>query len=161
MYTLYFDGSNKGDRFGCGAAVIYKGKNKEYSKAITLVDQPMSCNVAEYQGLITGLQWLLQNKKENEQIFVFGDSKMVINQMFGYWRIKNGLYKEKGLQCQDLLTQFSDIHGYWIPREQNDEADCLSKKYPASNIDKGDMTTKHTKHYEAFEEHNQRFLASI
>ena len=148
MYTIYFDGSNKGDRYGCGAAVIYKGKNKEYSKAITLVDQPMSCNVAEYQGLITGLQWLLENKKENEQVYVFGDSKMVINQMFGYWRIKNGLYKEKAIECKQLVSKFSNITGQWIPRNENHVADKLSKTYPKKDQQSGKQ--------EALAEHKER-----
>ena len=153
MYILYFDGSNKGDCYGCGAAIIYEGQKKIFSKAITLVDQPMSCNVAEYQGLITGLEWFLQNKKEKEEIFVFGDSKMVINQMFSHWRIKNGLYRDKALQAKKLASRFSSLEGQWIPREENVEADKLSKKYPKKNQQHGEQKTTHS---QAYEEHQQR-----
>lgn len=156
MYTMYFDGSNKGDKFGCGACIIYKNQQKVFSKAVTLVDQPMSCNVAEYAGLILGLEWFIEENQTDKPITVFGDSNMVINQMFGRWKIKKGLYEEKAARAKSLKKQFNDIHGYWIPREENDEADRLSKKYPAGNIDRGDLKSKYSNHFKAYEAHQQR-----
>lgn len=155
MYKLYFDGSMKGDTLGCGAVVIYKGDKRIYQRAVTLLDRPMSCNVAEYNGLILGLEYLIEEGLTQETITVFGDSQLVIKQMFGHWKIKKGLYKSDALMTLHLLKQFSTIHGYWIPREQNEEADKMSKKYP-KNYTKMSQEATYA-HQKAYEEHQVQF----
>ena len=61
------------------------------------------------------------------QIIVYGDSKLVIEQMFGSWKIRKGAYVPLALAAQRLLRQFKNIKGRWIPREKNEIADELSK----------------------------------
>lgn len=62
-----------------------------------------------------------------------GDSKLVICQMFiacGYrrkWQMKKGYYLPIALKCKELIKQFPNITGEWIPREENNLADELSK----------------------------------
>lgn len=129
MYKLYFDGSAKGDKFGGAGTVIYKDRKRIWQHSRTLVEQPMSCNVAEYAGLINGLKWLKREGLENEEIEVQGDSKLVIMQMFSHWRIKKGAYLNNAIECRELLRDFSNIRGHWIPRERNEEADFLSTRY--------------------------------
>jgi ribonuclease HI len=99
-----------------------KGREKETSN-----------NVAEYSGFEAILRFLLENKLNEEAIIVHGDSRLVICQMFvacGYrkrWRILGGLYTPIALRCRELLKQFPRIKGEWIPREENNLADELSK----------------------------------
>ena len=145
----------KGEQLGCGAVVIYKKDKLIYQRAVTLLDRPMSCNVAEYNGLILGLEYLLSENLRDEPITVFGDSKLVIKQMFGHWRIKNGLYKPDALLAHSLVKKFTNTYGYWIPREQNGEADKLSKSYPKSNNKKG--VSQLDIHQKAYEEHLNSF----
>jgi len=83
--------------------------------------------VAEYSGFKTILDYLIEHDLTRSQIIVYGDSKLVIKQMFGRWRIKSGYYVPIAKVCKALLKQFPNITGKWIPREQNGLADELSK----------------------------------
>ena len=63
----------------------------------------------------------------DEEIMVKGDSMLVINQMFGTWKIKSGLYTPLAKQARELLGRFTNIKGEWIQRDRNEVADGLSK----------------------------------
>ncbi len=62
------------------------------------------------------------------EIRIFGDSKLVINQTFGTWKIKGGLYTPLAYRARELLEPFTNIRGEWIPRDLNGIADKLSKE---------------------------------
>jgi ribonuclease HI len=65
-------------------------------------------------------------------VVIHGDSKLVINQLTGRWRIKKGLYLSIAIETKQLLAHLRglgwQISFCWIPREQNEECDALSKK---------------------------------
>ena len=87
----------------------------------------MSNNVAEYAALCESLDLLLQRHLENAAILVKGDSKLVINQMGGNWKFHEGLYKENYLRAKQLASKFTQLSFKWVPREQNEEADQLTR----------------------------------
>jgi ribonuclease HI len=88
-----------------------------------------SNNVAEYMGLHDALIWLIQSKHCGKKILFLSDSKLVVNQMGGFWRIKEGFYRESALVCESLIDEwFTNSRFVWIPRELNTEADELSKQ---------------------------------
>jgi len=129
MIELYFDGyceTNPGV-FG-GYGVVIK-KDNEIVKTIsqTFTGENISNNVAEYKGLFAGLDYLLAEGLQDNDVSIYGDSMLVINQMSGTWRIKKGLYKNIAKQTKELVKKFSNIEFSWIPREQNTEADSLSR----------------------------------
>jgi ribonuclease HI len=93
-----------------------KGKEKETSN-----------NVAEYLGFLAILQYLLDNNLHKEYIIIHGDSKLVIEQMKGEWRMVKGFYKTHALKAKELFKQFKKTKLEWIPRDKNDIADELSK----------------------------------
>ncbi len=92
----------------------------------------ISNNVAEYAACIHLLSLIL--KIEGTGV-VLGDSKLVINQLCGTWAVHGGLYVPYYRKARALADRLRDrIDLKWIPREQNTEADRLSKKllaYPA------------------------------
>jgi len=80
-------------------------------------------NVAEYQGLIAGIR--AANKIDPAaHIEARLDSKLVVEQMSGRWKIKN-------IPLAKLAMEAKKIHSLelitftWIPREENYEADRL------------------------------------
>ena len=89
--------------------------------------QGMSNNVAEYQGLCAALNWLLDQNLENEEIIVKSDSRLLVNQMNGSWKCRGGLYVAKCREAQSLSKLFTRVLYVWIPREDNSEADNLSR----------------------------------
>jgi ribonuclease HI len=88
---------------------------------------PTSNNIAEYAGLLALLDYFIEAGLTDCEIEVRGDSKLVIEQMTGNWRIGEGLYVQAARQAQRLASQFSNLRFLWIPREHNHLADALSK----------------------------------
>jgi broad specificity phosphatase PhoE/ribonuclease HI len=79
-------------------------------------------NVAEYRGLIAGLELVAEHAPDAE-VEVRMDSKLVIEQMAGRWKIKHVDMKPLALQAQRLVS--SNITWTWVPRASNKAADAL------------------------------------
>lgn len=82
-------------------------------------------NVAEYTGALYGIKRALELKAD--QIELYMDSKLVVSQLSGEWKIKNDDLRVIYQQIQDMLG-WVNITYHWIPREQNKDADALSNK---------------------------------
>jgi ribonuclease HI len=85
----------------------------------------MTNNVAEYGGLMAAAQWL-KDMEIDEKIVIKGDSQLVIKQMKGEYKISSETSKRYVPQIKQLL-QGMDVSFVWIPREENEEADKLSR----------------------------------
>src|SRR5437879_4021301 len=88
----------------------------------------MSNNVAEYAALCEALEFLLAKKQEDSVIEVRSDSTLVVNQMINNWKFRKGLYREKYQEALRLIAKFTGLRFRWIPREENEEADKLSRE---------------------------------
>lgn len=84
-----------------------------------------SNNVAEYTGLIRGLE-AAAKIAPGADVEVRMDSKLVIEQMAGRWKIKHEDMRRLALEARDLLPQLGTVTWTWIPREKNKDADALS-----------------------------------
>ena len=85
-------------------------------------------NVAEYQALLDAMIWLYKNGHNEKSIQFYGDSKLVINQMNYEWGINGGDYAPLAYRCRKALEFFKDASFTWVPREENEKADELSKE---------------------------------
>ena len=79
-------------------------------------------NVAEYRGLIAGLE-LVREHVPDAEVEVRMDSKLVVEQMAGRWKIKHVDMKPLALQAQRLVT--GTVTWTWVPRTSNKAADAL------------------------------------
>ena len=88
-----------------------------------------SNNVAEYAGLLAGLEGALRLDPAPD-IEVRMDSKLVVEQMSGRWKIKHEDMRRLAGQCQDVVRRIlaggGRVRYTWIPREKNKAADALS-----------------------------------
>jgi probable phosphoglycerate mutase len=88
-----------------------------------------SNNVAEYRGLLAGLEAAYAVDPAAE-VHVRMDSKLVVEQMSGRWKIKHEDMRRLALQARDLVAGFTRAGGSvrfeWIPRAENKDADALS-----------------------------------
>jgi broad specificity phosphatase PhoE/ribonuclease HI len=80
-------------------------------------------NVAEYRGLIAGLG-LANEHAPDAELEVRMDSKLVIEQMAGRWKIKHPDMKPLAQEAQEAVGA-RVVVWTWIPREQNGTADAL------------------------------------
>ncbi|QNN53270.1 bifunctional RNase H/acid phosphatase [Nocardioides mesophilus] len=79
-------------------------------------------NVAEYRGLIAGLELYNEHTPEAE-LEVRMDSKLVVEQMSGRWKIKHPDMKPLAMAASRLAPPATTYT--WIPREKNKYADRI------------------------------------
>jgi ribonuclease H / adenosylcobalamin/alpha-ribazole phosphatase len=83
-------------------------------------------NVAEYSGLIAGLE--AARDLGASAVDVRMDSKLVVEQMSGRWRIKHLPLQTLATQAKNLVAEFGKVTFEWIPRERNKDADRLANE---------------------------------
>ncbi len=125
-YILYFDGCSKGNpgKGGCGA-VIYKNNEEIWSGTLYL-GMNITNNVAEYNGLLLGLNEAINRNIHN--LIVRGDSLLIIHQMTGWYNIKSNNLIELYNEVKKLEKCFSKIEFEHVKRNNNKRADELSNK---------------------------------
>ncbi|MHB0929138.1 MAG: reverse transcriptase-like protein [Candidatus Nanopelagicales bacterium] len=79
-------------------------------------------NVAEYTGLLTGL--LLCASLGDVRVDVRMDSKLVVEQMTGGWKIKHENMRALAAKARAAIDP-ARVRYQWIPRAQNKDADRL------------------------------------
>jgi ribonuclease H / adenosylcobalamin/alpha-ribazole phosphatase len=81
-------------------------------------------NVAEYSGLIAGLEAALELGAD--EVDVRMDSRLVVEQMAGRWKVKHPNMRPLAIKAQQLARQFSTVDYTWVPRANNKAADLLA-----------------------------------
>jgi len=129
MITIYFDGlcypKNPGGVAAYGY-LVYRDEELLW-KGFGGVGQGrgMTNNVAEYEGLKAAAQWLADEGIE-DKIVIKGDSELVIKQMKGQYKVSSATSKKYVPEIKKLL-EGKDVVFAWVPREENEEADRLSR----------------------------------
>lgn len=127
---LYIDGScspvNPGGDGVAGAYLCY-GLETEGRYRHLGSSPKMSNNVAEYGGLLLGLEMCIE-KGITSDLTVYSDSLLLVNQMLGLWKVKNGkiystIAKATKQFCRD---HFTNIRFEWIAGTEN-PADGLTR----------------------------------
>lgn len=83
-------------------------------------------NVAEYRGLIAGLAAAAELGAEI--VTVRMDSKLVVEQMSGRWKIKHAAMIPLADRARRLVAGFERVSFTWIPRAENSHADRLANE---------------------------------
>ncbi|WP_290052525.1 reverse transcriptase-like protein, partial [Nocardia nova] len=83
-------------------------------------------NVAEYRGLIAGLAAAAELGARTVEVRM--DSKLVVEQMSGRWKVKHAAMIPLAERARQLVAGFDRVGFQWIPREQNSHADRLANE---------------------------------
>lgn len=160
--TLHFDGGSKGNNgqlAGAGAKLVVNeigplGSGPQSQRVIEMRESLTKTantnntnNVAEYAGLIIGLKEVIvqmqsirkrYNSKFRVKVHIFGDSKLVINQMKGQYQCKSENIKKSCEEAKRLVKQLKDDYGIdssessiefeHVYRDQNRDADRLANE---------------------------------
>ena len=133
MITAYFDGAcepkNPGGNMGLGVHIDTGNEIIEYSNFFPK-DPTNSNNVAEYLAFEFIIDFLIAEELTQHPIRIYGDSQLVVRQMNREWRIINGQYKVIANRVWEKIqsNNFLALTIRWIPREENEKADKLSKQ---------------------------------
>ncbi|XP_019178364.1 PREDICTED: uncharacterized protein LOC109173577 [Ipomoea nil] len=121
-WKMYFDVASH--REGAGVGVVFvtpEGEVLPYS--FTLTEQ-CSNNVAEYQALILGLEIAADMKQL--RINIYGDSKLIINQVLGLYEVKKAELVPYNNYAKVLMQWLGDVTIEHVPRKENKQADALA-----------------------------------
>ena len=121
------DGGSRGNPgpAGYGALVLDPATGQVLAERGETIGRATN-NVAEYRGLIAGLEAVLDFAPSEVEVRM--DSKLVIEQMSGRWKIKHADLRPLALQAQRLAQRLPGVTYTWIPREHNTAADRLANQ---------------------------------
>lgn len=121
------DGGSRGNPgpAGYGAVVFAADGTTVLTERAASVGRATN-NVAEYSGLIAGLEAALDLGAD--VVAVQMDSKLVIEQMSGRWKVKHPDMKPLAARASALVGRFARVTFTWIPRERNKHADRLANE---------------------------------
>lgn len=121
--TLEFDGASKGNPGPAGAGAVLRIEGGSGSRVCRLREGVgiATNNVAEYRGLLLGLNYALQ--KGYKHIRVQGDSKLVVMQVQGLWKLKNQNMSHLCKVAKELKDRFLSFEIRHVERDFNSAAD--------------------------------------
>ncbi len=121
------DGGSRGNPGPSGSgAILIDADTGVVVTEISTFGGVASNNVAEYKAVIAGLTEAFRlNPKAS--ITIRMDSKLVVEQMSGNWKIKHPDMQVLGIAVQKLVAG-KNVSWAWIPRELNSRADALANE---------------------------------
>lgn len=124
--VAYADGGSRGNPGIAGSGtVVYDADGKSVLREIVyVVGHKATNNVAEYHGLLRGLEAAAELGASEVEFYM--DSKLVVEQINGRWKIKHPDMRELALQARQIIGGFASFSLDWVPREKNRVADKLS-----------------------------------
>lgn len=123
---LYADGASRGNPGPSGAGAVLLDADGRVIAELTKYLGHATNNIAEYSALILGLEEA--RRLGVDKIDVRMDSKLVVEQMRGAWKIKHPNMKPLALRAGALLASFATCSIAHVPREENLIADALSNR---------------------------------
>ncbi|NDC19774.1 MAG: bifunctional RNase H/acid phosphatase, partial [Microbacteriaceae bacterium] len=121
------DGGSRGNPGPAGSgAVLIDFDSGAILAEIALFIGVATNNVAEYKAVLAAIE-LANEIAPEAKLLVRMDSKLVVEQMSGRWKIKNeGMQELSVLMAKAIGSR--DVSFEWIPREQNSKADSLANE---------------------------------
>lgn len=126
-FIVEADGGSRGNPgpAGYGSVVIDATTGETLREAAECIGVATN-NVAEYKGLVAGLK-AAHDLDPAASVHVRMDSKLVVEQMSGRWKIKHPDMKPLAAEAARVFPS-SQVTYEWIPREKNKHADRLANE---------------------------------
>jgi ribonuclease HI len=122
--VIYTDGGARNNPGPAGAGVIILEGDKVICEAKQYLGEQTN-NWAEYEAVALALgkahEFLLRDRDIEFRL----DSKLVVEQLNGNWKIKEPALKVQAAKIKEALRGFGSVKFTHVPREENSEADRL------------------------------------
>ncbi|MGB9376168.1 MAG: bifunctional RNase H/acid phosphatase [Mycobacteriales bacterium] len=121
------DGGSRGNPgpAGYGAVVRDAGTREVLAERSESIGRATN-NVAEYRGLIAGLEAAVELGGGDVDVRL--DSKLLVEQMSGRWKVKHPDMQPLAAEAAALVRQLGKVKFSWIPRARNTHADRLANE---------------------------------
>lgn len=121
--TVFADGGSRGNPGPAAAGAVVTDETGTVVREIGTFLGITTNNVAEWTGLITGLEAALELGAD--EIVIRLDSELVINQLTGVYRVKHPNMIPLHAKAKKLLKKFTHVDVKHVPRRQNAAADAV------------------------------------
>lgn len=130
-WVVEADGGSRGNPGPAGCGALVRDATGEVLAEVAEGIGRASNNVAEYRGLVAGLEAATELCRVNAscgrvELEIRMDSKLVVEQMSGRWKIKHPDLRPLARQAAKLADAFGGVSYQWVPRERNAHADRLA-----------------------------------
>ncbi|XP_057811931.1 uncharacterized protein LOC131026177 [Salvia miltiorrhiza] len=122
-WWMFFDGASHKE--GAGAGIVFVTPERQVLPFSFTLTENCSNNVAEYQALILGLEMALNMQQSH--LKVYGDSKLVVNQILGLYEVKKPELLPYVKYARKIIEWLGDVEIEHVPRSENKQADALAK----------------------------------
>ena len=121
------DGGSRGNPgIAAGGAVVVDAATGELLAELGVYVGIATNNVAEYRGMLEGLRRAFEIDP-GASVHVLMDSKLVVEQMSGRWKIKHPDMQHIARETRELIGH-RPVTFEWVPRLQNSRADALANR---------------------------------
>ncbi len=121
-WAVVFDGGSLGNPGHGYGSYRLRLDGGDWSGIVRLEHgNPITNNEAEYRTLVAALEDLLARTAEPATVAVeiLGDSKLVIEQLAGRWKVRAANLAADHLRARALLNQFGRVRLTWQPRARS------------------------------------------
>ena len=127
VLSIFTDGGSRGNPGPSALGVVVKNEEGKTIQKLNKFLGKKTNNQAEYLAVLETFEWLSANQDLSSlKIDFFIDSKLVVNQLSGFYKIKNQDLKDLIIKIKFLENKISGkVFYHFIPREKNKEADFL------------------------------------
>jgi len=130
--TLYCDGASRGNPGKGAAGFVLLQENPDSSGCVrstggALLSGSVTNNQAEYTALILGLNEAILRGLSHLNVFM--DSKLVVEQVNGRWKVKNITLRTFHACVEKALQAFKEVEISWVSREKNKDADRVANEF--------------------------------
>ena len=125
MICGFFDGASRGNPGEAGAGALLQEENENILWEACRYLGTRTNNEAEYEGLLLLLGEI--RRRDLRNVRIYGDSKLVISQMKGEWKVRQPHLELLWREAREL-AKGRDLEFFWVPRERNSRADALSNR---------------------------------
>ena len=126
LLIVYTDGAARGNPGPAGIGVHITSEEGRTVKTLSEGIGPATNNVAEYRAALAGLR--LAVELGARRILLRADSRLLIEQMEGRFRVKNPTLRVLHKEARELLKGFESVSMEHVPRKANAEADALANE---------------------------------
>jgi ribonuclease HI len=133
LWKLFFDRSMCSRAQGISCFIVSPG-GAEQEMSIHL-EFCYTNNQAKYEGLLTGLEMMKPLGVQRVQIF--GDSKLVIQQLNGEAQCLDGVLNEYRERCMAIMDDIDSVSVEHVQREDNARANALAQQALGYDIRRG------------------------
>jgi len=118
MLKVYTDGGSRGNPgdSAIGVVICDKSDNILFQFAVYIGNQDTN-NMAEYKAVIAASQILQENYPGENNVIFHSDSKLVVNQFNGKWRIKKLHLRKLNSRVVHNIQHLSSVKFKWVTRQ--------------------------------------------